>query len=195
MNDIKAAIIAGGKAKRLGGITKANIEITGKTIIERQLEVLSLVFDDIVVISSKTIDADLTIYADIYKDCGPLGGIHSALVNTKADYIFALSSDMPFVDVFYIELLMKHIKNEKIQAVVPIYDNKIQPLFAFYSQKALPSIVTSLKNEKFAIYEVLKNINTMYVEISSTRAQQVFFNINNQSDIEKAKEIALNLSL
>jgi molybdopterin-guanine dinucleotide biosynthesis protein A len=72
MNNIKAAIIAGGKAKRLGGITKAKIEITGKTILERQLKVLASVFDQTVTICSKPIDNNLINFEDIYKDSGPL---------------------------------------------------------------------------------------------------------------------------
>ena len=193
MNNIKAAIIAGGKAKRLGGIIKAQIEITGETIIERQLKVLSSIFNETVTISSKSIDSKLKNFEDIYKDCGPLGGIHSALVNTKADFIFALSSDMPFVDFFYIELLMKYIKDANQQAIVPIFDNKIQPLFAFYGKTSLPIIEIALKNQQLPVYQVLKQMNTRFVEIpNSLNSQQVFFNINTEIDIQKAKEIALN---
>lgn len=193
MNNIKAAIIAGGKAKRLGGIIKAQIEITGETIIERQLKVLSSIFNETVTISSKSIDSKLKNFEDIYKDCGPLGGIHSALVNTKADFIFALSSDMPFVDFFYIELLMKYIKDANQQAIVPIFDNKIQPLFAFYGKTSLPIIEIALKNQQLPVYQVLKQMNTRFVEIpNSLNSQQVFFNLNTEIDIQKAKEIALN---
>jgi molybdopterin-guanine dinucleotide biosynthesis protein A len=82
---------------------------------------------------------------------------------------------MPFIDVFYIELLMKHINNENLQAIVPIFDNKIQPLFAFYGQSSLPTIETALKNEQFAVYEVLKKMNTRFVEISNSHYNKTSF--------------------
>ncbi|PYQ85779.1 MAG: molybdenum cofactor guanylyltransferase, partial [Acidobacteria bacterium] len=58
-----AAILAGGAATRFGGRDKSALTIGGRTILERQIEVLSLVADEVLVVRE-----------DLVPGCGPLGG-------------------------------------------------------------------------------------------------------------------------
>ena len=48
---VAAAIIAGGPAKRLGGAQKSFLEVGGRAIAARQLEVLRSLFEPVVAIA------------------------------------------------------------------------------------------------------------------------------------------------
>ena len=50
--DIAAILLAGGASKRMGGENKAFIKINGKTIIEREIEILEPLFDRIIIVNN-----------------------------------------------------------------------------------------------------------------------------------------------
>ena len=64
-----AAVLAGGKATRFGGRDKSALLVDGRPILDRQMEVLSSVAAEV-----------LLVREDLVPGCGPLGGIHTALM-------------------------------------------------------------------------------------------------------------------
>ncbi len=81
-NDITGIILAGGKSKRMG-INKALLKIGDKTIIERTAGLMQGLFNRVLLITNSPNEymfLGLEIYEDIYKNIGPLAGIHSGLV-------------------------------------------------------------------------------------------------------------------
>jgi hypothetical protein len=77
-----AAILAGGRARRLGGRDKSRLVIGGRTILERQLDVLRSLVPRIVIVANapeQFTDAGVAVLADALPGCGSLGGIYTAL--------------------------------------------------------------------------------------------------------------------
>ena len=98
---ITGAILAGGLNSRFGQ-NKALINIDGKTLIERIIEVFSTIFDEILIISSSPdiynkFDS-CRVIGDILPIGGPLIGIYSALIGSKYDAVFVSACDMPFIN-------------------------------------------------------------------------------------------------
>ena len=85
---IGAAVLAGGKSRRMGR-NKAMLKIGEVTAVEKILEELKE-FDEIIVCSDdyKTSDKKVGICRDIFKNCGPMGGIYTILKNCKSEAIF-----------------------------------------------------------------------------------------------------------
>src|SRR6476660_7789677 len=103
-----AAILAGGKASRFDGRDKSALVVEGRSILDRQLAEISTVADDIMVVggASDRLDhlrgsadqaARPRAVADIVRGGGPLGGLHAALSAARADTVFVVACDMPYV--------------------------------------------------------------------------------------------------
>ncbi|MGQ9846510.1 MAG: molybdenum cofactor guanylyltransferase [Bacteroidales bacterium] len=189
--NISAAIIAGGESQRLNGISKSLIKIDGKYIIDWQLSVISSVFIDYFTISKNEIIPGLLNYQDLYFSIGPISGIHSALVNSKNEYVFAFSSDMPFIQSDIIRKIIEHAKLSKAQVIIPKHKKGIEPLHAIYHKSVLPIIEKFIKNGVYKIRSLFSELNVSYIEVNEN-AEKVFFNINYPEDILIAEKYAKN---
>ena len=76
-------ILAGGKNSRFGGKNKAFIQIENKTIIQRIIDNVGYIFSEIIIVTNSPEDfsgyKQNRIITDIYKNKGPLAGLHAAL--------------------------------------------------------------------------------------------------------------------
>src|SRR3989338_5642445 len=106
-----AIVLAGGKATRMGGRNKAFLKIGGKTIIENLLDKLNPIFGKILIIANVpaqfnqslvTSYQNTKIISDIIPEKGPLGGIYTGLMTSRAKFNFVIACDMPFIDIWLI---------------------------------------------------------------------------------------------
>lgn len=183
------AILAGGKATRLGGINKALIEIEGETIISRIHRVLSPICCEVIIISNQSqVDYRIpaNIYPDIIENCGPLGGIHSALHHSSNQTVLVVSCDMPFISANIAnQLLDAYIKNQpKVDAIIPTLNGFNEPLLAVYSKQLFTKISEILSDRKgHRITDLLDSCNTIKVDIEASPENiRSFTNINTFDD-------------
>ncbi len=80
---VAAFILAGGKSTRMG-TDKAFVEYDGRILLERALSLARSVTPDVRIVGSQEKFAPFApVVEDIFRDCGPLGGIHSALRSSR----------------------------------------------------------------------------------------------------------------
>jgi molybdopterin-guanine dinucleotide biosynthesis protein A len=188
------AILAGGKATRLGGVNKALIEVEGETIISRIHRALSPICNEVLIISNQT-QADYGIpaktYPDIIENCGPLGGIHSALQHSTNEMVLVVSCDMPFISSNIANRLIDtYIKNQhKVDVVIPTLNGLNEPLLAVYSKNLSSQISEILSDHKgHRITDLLDICNTIKVEIEANPENiRSFTNINTFDDYNAFK--------
>lgn len=92
---ISALILAGGKATRLGGFPKHRLVVAGRSIFERQCDLLAPRVAEILV-SGVAIRGYRTVH-DVRKDAGPLAGIAAGLAATRTPWLFVVAGDMPYL--------------------------------------------------------------------------------------------------
>ena len=103
-----AAIIAGGRAQRLGGLDKSNLVIGGRRIIDRQLSVLGHVAEHILIVSNDHYAfraSGLQVCADLIQGAGPLSGLYTALVRSPTAQTIVVACDLPFLTVSFLRHL------------------------------------------------------------------------------------------
>ncbi|RMG69523.1 MAG: molybdenum cofactor guanylyltransferase, partial [Nitrospirae bacterium] len=86
-------ILAGGSNRRYP-ILKPFIEIEGQRIIDRQLKLLTPLFDDILLSTNLPevyFSLGLRMVGDIGRSCGPLSGILSGLLASEEEKLFVLA--------------------------------------------------------------------------------------------------------
>src|SRR5580704_8111651 len=96
-----AAILAGGGATRFGGRDKGALIVDGRSIRAHQLGALAQVARDIMIVGGEPASAGRTAFpvrmiADRVRGCGPLGGLHAALIEARCNATVILACDMPF---------------------------------------------------------------------------------------------------
>ena len=98
---VAAAIVAGGPARRLGGIAKPFIEIDGRTVAERQLALLRSAFPRVLVVANDPApwaELAVEVVGDRVLGGGPLAGIDAALTGAEgSDAVVCVAGDLPFL--------------------------------------------------------------------------------------------------
>ena len=189
--NISAFILAGGKSSRMGS-DKGLVRFHGRKMIEHVISNIPLPKNQIAIINGNPAYQifDCTIYNDIYKNCGPLGGIYAALYHSTTDWNFIIGCDMPFVSKDFISFLMKKISDQT--AIVPVHDAHVEPLCALYHRSNLSGIQNLLQHGELKMQNAIKIMNAELCDVSLLfSAEEIFRNINSPEDISKQTHDAL----
>ncbi|MEI4832046.1 molybdenum cofactor guanylyltransferase [Bacillus sp. FJAT-53711] len=192
---IAGIVLAGGQSSRFGE-PKALAIWQGKTFIEHSIEALQEVVTDIVVISHPRITNELSHILDVpvvedielYKGNGPLAGLLTGMEFVDADWYIVAPCDTPNVSKEW-ALELTERANETYEAIVPLVEERKQPLLALYHNKVKEKIEQLLKEEKRSMQGLLSQCNVQYVTIEE--ALDVFLNVNTKeeySQLQKRKE-------
>jgi len=185
-----ALIVAGGENKRFP-VIKGFLEVDGKRIIESTIELLSKIFDRVIISAN---DPELYFYlsvpmiGDIIEYRGPMTGILSVLTIPEVSEIFVTACDMPFINAMLIKYIVDKWEKE-YDALIPIFDDKPQPLLGIYSKRIAKSMEQSIKNGERSLREFLRGINVLYIKEEEVRnidpEGRSFININTIEDFQK----------
>ncbi|NUM63062.1 MAG: molybdenum cofactor guanylyltransferase, partial [Ignavibacteriaceae bacterium] len=135
--DITGIILAGGKSKRMG-LNKSFLKVGEVTMIERTTELMKSLFDRVILITNTPDEykfLGIEMFEDIYKNVGPLAGIHSGLAHSITDKNFIISCDIPFVNKGVIEFIINYKTNKSI--TITKADGFVQQLCGLYSKQDL----------------------------------------------------------
>lgn len=203
--NVEAFILIGGRSSRLGR-DKALVKIGESTLAERALIMVreSGIASNICFVAGNemqfAIEAarlDAPFVFDIMEGRGPLGGLHAALANATAEWIFLLACDFPLITSELCRILYGKISNE-FGAVVPEQpDGRLQPLCAFYNVKTAKAVVNEIINKPRVsppMLEIVAQLNPRIVrpdeyKPSTTSVANYFINVNTEEDLENAREI------
>jgi molybdenum cofactor guanylyltransferase len=152
-----AAILAGGRARRLGGQDKSALIVDGLRFIDRQREALTPLTDRIVLVGARDArTAPLDVENDRWPDAGPLGGLATALLTATTDRVLVLACDLPCVTTEFLAFLAD--VDPAATAVVPVCDDRWQPLCAFYARRTVETFVAALARGERAVAPVVNQL-------------------------------------
>jgi molybdopterin-guanine dinucleotide biosynthesis protein A len=154
---IAGAILAGGQARRFGGLDKSRLTGSdGRPIIVRQLELLQRVAGSLCIVTTvadrqsrpdRFVDLGVPITTDVFPDAGALGGIHAALSHATAtsahiDRVMVVACDLPSLTLDLL-LALSSLARQDDGAWVRSRRGP-EPLIACYRLHALPRITAML---------------------------------------------------
>jgi molybdopterin-guanine dinucleotide biosynthesis protein A len=107
-DDVTALILAGGRATRMGGVDKRALIVEGRTIFERQCEVLAPRVAEIVVSCAPDAPAipGYRSVADAVAGAGPLAGIAAGLTAAPTAWLLVLAGDMPYITAALVDRML-----------------------------------------------------------------------------------------
>ena len=195
---VTGVIQAGGKSTRMGGRPKALLELGGRRIIERVLDVVGAVVDDVVVVTN-TPDLytflGLPMVADAYPEHGSLGGIFTGLATAAGDAAFTVACDMPFLHRDVARLVVARAGEGDV--VIPRVGGQFETLHAVYGKACLPHIEARLKAGRLKIvgfFESVRVVEIAEAEVARHRPPEVvFMNVNTPAELDRARVLAAEL--
>jgi molybdopterin-guanine dinucleotide biosynthesis protein A len=185
---VAGVMLAGGRASRMGGRDKAFAAVGGEPIAVRTVRLFRELFDQVLVSTNRPERfAALGVEAvrDIVPGGGPLAGIHAALHVSRHPHVFVAACDMPGLDAGVIRFLLDRIGTA--DAIVPCWDDDVEPLHAVYAVQCLPALDACLRAGRHAMREVLPRLRVDWVserELRAVRgADRSFMNVNTPEEL------------
>jgi molybdopterin-guanine dinucleotide biosynthesis protein A len=156
---ISAVLLAGGKSSRMGQ-DKATMLFRGGPLWKNQLEVLrGLQWKEVLVSAQKDPPwrpADIQFVGDEQPSRGPLSGIAAALSRMAADFLLVLAIDVPFMTDRYLRSMCARILPG--QGVVPMIENRAEPLVAIYPRDAGDEFTRALSGTDFSLQPLVRKL-------------------------------------
>jgi len=193
---LSSVVLAGGKARRLGGAVKARLEVGGVAIIDRITTRLGTVSEEIVLVANDSAPYRNwagRLYSDVLPGKGSLGGIYTALTVARTERVFVCACDMPFVSVSLIEHLAMQLGDH--DAAVPHDGVRLQPLHGIFRRRVLPELGVMLAADELKIERFVDRIDAVVCRADElpglgTPLDVVFFNVNTSEDLARANQWA-----
>jgi molybdenum cofactor guanylyltransferase len=189
------AILAGGRARRLGGLNKAGLTLHpgGPSVLDRQLARLRRVVDRTIIIANdaeRFSRAGVPVVPDLVPGSGALGALYTAVHAAETEWTLVVACDMPFVS----ERLLSHLVSvgRGVDIAIPRTSHGYEPLCATYSRRTATELRRLIDEQRFRLSDVagIPGLNVREVgrdEIEAFGPEEVlFFNLNTSEDHARA---------
>jgi molybdopterin-guanine dinucleotide biosynthesis protein A len=154
----------------MGGVRKALFEVEGRRIIDRQLDVLVPLFDEVLLVVAEAQGWDVPrarLVVDRHPGKGPLAGLDVVLAEGDA---FVVACDMPYLEADLIRQICAHPGT-----VVPRVEGVPQPLHARWGAEALPVIRQRLLDGELRLLRLVDLLEVTWLDFPPQRG---FTNLN-----------------
>lgn len=188
ISDCTGALVAGGRATRLGGVAKGLLRVDGEPLAARALRVYRALFEDALVVANDPAPyaaLGARIVADVIAGKGAPGGVHAALAAARTGWVFTAGCDMPFLSAEGIALLAARRAGH--DAVLVRFAGRLEPLHALWSRACLPAFERALRAGDPSLRELSRLVNAAVIEEPEWRTidpdGRAFANANTPDDL------------
>jgi molybdopterin-guanine dinucleotide biosynthesis protein A len=183
---VALAILAGGQARRLGGVPKGQIRVDGRPIVERLLSMADL-FDDVFWVGADRPWSGIRTVPDAVRERGAPGGVHAALAAAGTPWIVAVAWDMPFVSRRVIQRLLAE-RGPGRDAVCFEAEGRLQPLPGLYRPAAAAKWALALVREP-SFAQIFRELRATVLPEAELRAldpeARSVVSLNSPEDLER----------
>jgi molybdopterin-guanine dinucleotide biosynthesis protein A len=190
--DLSAFILAGGKSTRMGA-DKAFVRLGGRTLLDRvQVLARSLTSDVRIIGDPAKFAAFAPVVQDVFRECGPLAGIHAALRASSRELNLILAVDVPFVSLPLLQYLIERARNSATATVtVTQAGGGWQPLCAVYRREFADAAEQALRAGRHKIDALFEATPTQVIKEDELEAAgfsaEMFRNLNTREELEAAQ--------
>lgn len=185
-----AALIAGGKSTRMGR-DKRLIEIEGRPLWLRQMEILQSLQPDELLISGEADgpwkNSRHKIVPDQVTDAGPLAGISAVLAASRSPLVLVLATDMPRMTRGFLQSLLAKCKSGR--GIVAVHDGRFEPLAAIYPRDCAALAANQLHSRQFSLQRFAQDcIRAGLLRQMEVAPHEIdlFHNLNSPEDLPPA---------
>jgi len=163
-------VLAGGASRRMGR-DKALLPIGGSTMVEEISARVRAAAGNVTLIGSpeKYGHLGIPVVPDEIENCGPLGGLLTALRWTKADWNIVVACDMPDVTESFLRDLIQAAEGSAADCVVPEIGGKIDPLCAVYHRRLVPAAESAIQRKLFKMQDFVSTLSAFHWPFTDPR--------------------------
>jgi molybdenum cofactor guanylyltransferase len=190
--DLSAFILAGGKSTRMGA-DKAFVRLGGRTLLDRVQGLARSLTSDVRIIGDPAkFAAFAPVVQDVFRECGPLAGIHAALRASSRELNLILAVDVPFVSLPLLQYLIERARNSATATVtVTQAGGGWQPLCAVYRREFADAAEQALRAGRHKIDALFEATPTQVIKEDELEAAgfsaEMFRNLNTREELEAAQ--------
>jgi molybdenum cofactor guanylyltransferase len=160
-----AFVLVGGRSSRMGQ-DKALLEFQGSTLAARIAECVRGVAGNVTLIGPPDRYRDLgyTVIADRAANCGPLGGVYTALLASRAEWNLMIACDMPFVTAPLLEELFATAESgaSTVDCIVPVTaESALDPLCAVYHRRCARAAQQAIERNIFKMHDFVSSLRLL----------------------------------
>ena len=186
---ITGVVLAGGKARRMGGADKGLLELDGKPLWKHVADTLASQLETVVINANRHQDiyqqSGLRVIPDSLADFpGPLAGMLSVLQQEKGDWFLFCPCDTPYIP----RDLVARLKAQRNNApVVWAHDGeRDHPTIALVNRSVEPFLQEYLRSGERRVMVFMRQAGGHAVDFSDFK--QAFVNVNTPEELARWQE-------
>ncbi|HCB3588777.1 molybdenum cofactor guanylyltransferase MobA [Citrobacter koseri] len=186
---ITGVVLAGGKARRMGGADKGLLELDGKPLWKHVADTLASQLETVVINANRHQDiyqqSGLKVIPDSLADFpGPLAGMLSVLQQEKGDWFLFCPCDTPYIP----RDLVARLKAQRNNApVVWVHDGeRDHPTIALVNRSVAPFLQEYLRAGERRVMVFMRQAGGHAVDFSDFK--QAFVNVNTPEELARWQE-------
>ena len=194
---LTVVIQAGGMSSRMGE-DKALKIFLGKPLIQRVIERMSPIADEIIVTTNRPAEYTFLNYRlipDLKPGRGALGGLYTAIASAAHPLVAVVACDMPFASQMFFEGARRLIVKEEADVIIAKTDEGYEPLHALYRRETcLPAIESAIDADQWKVIAWFPQVKVRTLtpdEIKSLDPTGLcFWNLNTPEEFTEAERRA-----
>jgi molybdenum cofactor guanylyltransferase len=194
---LTVCVQAGGASARMGQ-DKALKPFLGRPLIERVLERLAPVADELIVTTNRPQEFGFLtqrLITDLKPGRGALGGLYTAIASATQPLVAVVACDMPFASAKLIEAMTGLMVKDDADVVIAKSEEGYEPLHALYRRETcLPAIESAIEADQWKVIAWFPQVKVRVLtpeEIKSADPDGLaFWNVNTPEEFAKAEELA-----
>lgn len=191
-DQVTAVILAGGMARRMGGVDKGWMELNGQPLIKHVLDRMQPQVARCFINANRSMDAYGTLGVPVVKDLegdfqGPLMGIATGLYHADTEWVVFAPCDGPFIPPVLVRRMLQAAKMQQAEIVVATDGQRIQPVVSLIHRDLLSSAQEVLAEGE-------RKIDRWYakhkmVEVDFSDFPEAFTNVNRRDDLAQLQQM------
>ncbi|MGW6272542.1 NTP transferase domain-containing protein [Streptomyces sp. NPDC055060] len=184
-----AVVLAGGGARRLGGVDKPGLRVGGRALLDRVLGACSGAGTTVVVADPRSTARPVVWAREEPVGAGPLAALDAGLRCTGAELVVVLSADLPFLAESTVAGLLRALRQETAAdgAVLQDPGGRDQPLVAAYRGASLKREIAKLAAEHDGLTGLPLRSLTARLELTRISDAVASFDCDTWDDIAAAR--------
>jgi molybdopterin-guanine dinucleotide biosynthesis protein A len=180
------------------GEDKALKPFLGRPLIQRVIERLSPIADEIIVTTNHPDDyrfLDLRLLPDLKPGRGALGGLYTAIASATHPIVAVVACDMPFASATLIKAMTKLLIQKEADVVIAKSEEGFEPIHAVYRRETcLPAIESSIEADQWKVIAWFPQVKVHILSPEDVRrfdpSGLAFWNVNTPEEFAKAEGLA-----
>ncbi|MBK1618997.1 molybdenum cofactor guanylyltransferase MobA [Lamprobacter modestohalophilus] len=189
--NITGVVLAGGKARRMGGEDKGLVELAGQPLVAWIIEGLRPQVQDLMINANRSHERYASYGYQVITDAmadfqGPLAGVAAALAVVRTPWIITVPCDGPYLAPDLVQRLCAALVEQEAELAVASDGARLQPVYALIPQALAPSLEAFLASGERKVERWYAQHRTAIAAFADR--PNCFANINSVEDLERLRQ-------